>query len=61
MSKSLVVVMLFVFMSLGWVNGKVFVEIVPVRVFCQANLSWVIVVFRVNVEWYVAVIRVGKA
>ena len=43
------------------VIGKVFIEYIPVRVFCQANLSWVVVMFRVNVECYVAVIRVRKA
>ena len=48
-SRSLVVEMLFVFVT-GWVNGKVFIEYVPVRVFCQANLSWVVEMFRVNVE-----------
>ena len=57
-SRSLVVVMLFVFMSLVGLMVRYSSNI---RVFCQANLSWVVVMFRVNVECYVAMIRVRKA
>ena len=58
-SRSLVVVMLFVFMSLVGLMVR-YSSNISQSVFCQANLSWVVVLFRVNVECYVAVIRVRK-
>ena len=60
-SRSLVVVMLFVFMSLVGLMVRYSSNISQSVFFCQANLSWVVVMFRVNVECYVAVIRVRKA